>query len=633
MAKELKIFSKTRLRFNQLYDDAINYLKSIYGHVGETYTNASPFGQLLRVILHLGRMIFYYIEDSITELNINTAVRESSVKGLATLTGHNPYRGTAARGSIKLTYNNNSDYRNQTVTIPNYTQIINYSNGLKYFIVLPSENLVFHLATGNIFTNISIIQGEMKYQQATGTGYALQSYSFALGNNSTGIVDHFFTNVYVNGERWRNVDSILDMGFDEKACMIKTGMNNSIDIFFGNGVNGAVPPEGSTILFEYVFCQGEAGNIDALNQTSNNNWKFENEGYLPDGSTIDLNELITISTDGDILFGTTSESTALTRLLAPNTSRSYVLANTINYEYFLRRMGIFSVIDAIQGFNTYNDIKTQYQYSTAQAEYTKVKENYIAQSNLTGSNSEKARELYNQMIVLKEEVKKYKNAFENSKLDDNTIYLFLIPDISKRISNNENYFTCDENSFLLTNNEKNGIIELIRSSGQQMLTIDNIIVDPVSPRFAINIFIQIWEEYDFDNIKNSIIKEISNYLIANKRRDRMPVSDLISVVEKIEGIDSVTITFDADKNNDAIYGTGNYGIDEYGDVLLSRSVRDYLGNNIDVKDVYPLFRGGFVSFNDVEYSNDISDGTLGPINITLRGITRTKGVNSKSYLI
>ena len=209
----------------------------------------------------------------------------------------------------------------------------------------------------------------------------------------------------------------------------------------------------------------------------------------------------------------------------------------------------------------------------------------------------------------------------------------MIPDISKRISNNENYFTCDENSFLLTNNEKNGIIELIRSSGQQMLTIDNVIVDPVSPRFAINIFIQIWEEYDFDNIKNSIIKEISNYLIANKRRDRMPVSDLISVVEKIEGIDSVTITFDADKNNDAIYGTGNYGIDEYGDVLLSRSVRDYLGNNIDVKDVYPLFRGGFVSFNDVEYSNDISDGTLGPINITLRGITRTKGVNSKSYLI
>ena len=633
MSKELKIFSKTRLKFNQLYEDAITYLKSVYGNVGETYTNASPFGQLLRVILHLGRMIFYYIEDSITELNIKTAIRESSIKGLATLTGHNPYRGTAARGTIKLTYNNNSDYRNQTVVIPNYTQLINYSNGLKYFIVLPSENLVFHLSTGNIFNNVSIIQGELKYQQATANGYALQSYSFALGNNSTGIVDHFFTNVYVNGERWNTVDSILDMGYDEKCCMVKTGMNNSLDIFFGNGVNGKIPVEGSVILFEYVFCQGEAGNIDAINQTSNNNWKFENEGYLSDGSSIDLNELITISADSDIIFGTASENLVMTKMLAPNTSRSYVLANTINYEYFLRRMGIFSVIDAIQGFNTYNDIKTQYEYSNAQAEYTKIKENYEAQINLTGVDSQKAKELSQQLIEAKSNVSKYKTAFENSKLDDNTIYLFLVPDISKRISDTKNYFTCDENAFMLTDNEKDGIIDLIKSSGQQMLTIDNVIIDPITPKFAINIFVQIWEDYDFDNIKNSIINEISKYLISNKRRDLLPVSDLIAIVEKIEGIDSVTISFDADKNNDAIYGTNNYGIDEYGDVILSRNVKDYLGNNIVVKDIYPLFRGGFTSFNDVEYSNDISDGTLGPINVTLRGITRTKGVNAKNYLI
>lgn len=633
MSKELKIFSKTRLKFNQLYEDAITYLKSVYGNVGETYTNASPFGQLLRVILHLGRMIFYYIEDSITELNIKTAIRESSIKGLATLTGHNPYRGTAARGTIKLTYNNNSDYRNQTVVIPNYTQLVNYSNGLKYFIVLPSENLVFHLSTGNIFNNVSIIQGELKYQQATANGYALQSYSFALGNNSTGIVDHFFTNVYVNGERWNTVDSILDMGYDEKCCMVKTGMNNSLDIFFGNGVNGKIPVEGSVILFEYVFCQGEAGNIDAINQTSNNNWKFENEGYLSDGSSIDLNELITISADSDIIFGTASENLVMTKMLAPNTSRSYVLANTINYEYFLRRMGIFSVIDAIQGFNTYNDIKTQYEYSNAQAEYTKIKENYEAQINLTGVDSQKTKELSQQLIEAKSKVSKYKNAFENSKLDDNTIYLFLVPDISKRISDTKNYFTCDENAFMLTDNEKDGIIDLIKSSGQQMLTIDNVIIDPITPKFAINIFVQIWEDYDFDNIKNSIINEISKYLISNKRRDLLPVSDLIAIVEKIEGIDSVTISFDADKNNDAIYGTNNYGIDEYGDVILSRNVKDYLGNNIVVKDIYPLFRGGFTSFNDVEYSNDISDGTLGPINVTLRGITRTKGVNAKNYLI
>ena len=81
-------------------------------------------------------MILYYIEDSITELNINTAIRTRSIKGLATLTGHNPSRGMGARGSVKFIYNN-SELNGDTIIIPNYTQILNLSNGLKYLIILP----------------------------------------------------------------------------------------------------------------------------------------------------------------------------------------------------------------------------------------------------------------------------------------------------------------------------------------------------------------------------------------------------------------------------------------------------------------------------------------------------------------
>lgn len=71
----LKIFSLNRIKFNELWADALKYIKRTYQATSQAFTPASPFGQLLQVILHMGRMILYYIEDSITGLNIRTAYR------------------------------------------------------------------------------------------------------------------------------------------------------------------------------------------------------------------------------------------------------------------------------------------------------------------------------------------------------------------------------------------------------------------------------------------------------------------------------------------------------------------------------------------------------------------------------
>lgn len=615
--KELNMFKLSRLKFNELYSDAKAYLKTIYGEVGDYFSNASPTGQLLRVILHLGRMIIYYIEDSITELNITTAVRARSIKGLATLTGHNPSRGMGARGSVKFIYNN-SDFEGDTIIIPNYTQLMNLGNGLKYLVILPNDSMRITLTTNNIFENISIIQGEIKYQQATSDGLPLSSINFP--KNYDDVMDHYFCNIYVNGEKWKNVDSILDMSYEEKACIIRTGQSGGVDVFFGNGVNGKIPPAGATILFEYISSQGEQGNIDDINESSNNYWKFETGGYLLNGETIDLNEVLNIVTEKQILFGCNEETLNITRLIAPHTSRSFVLANAENYKYFLRKLNIFSIIDAIQGFNTYDDIKAKYEYNKAMADLGIITNNYYQAKELYGDKSNKTKELYEELIKQKDKCEKYKVIYEQTKLDDNTIYLFLLPNILKRKGETNNYFTCSKNAFTLTTDEKIAIKDLIEKSGQQMITTDVEILSPKIANFAINCFIQIWEGYDFNSVKNSIIDNVSNYLINNTRRDRMPISDLIKVVENVDGVDSVTIMFDADKKNDKIYGDNNYGIDEYGDIILTRYLRDENNNLIEIKDILPMFRGGFTSINDIEYTEELFEG-IGPINISLRGIS------------
>ena len=93
----IKIFSLNRIRYEELWEDALAYVKKTYQEASRKFNSSSPFAQLLSVVLHLGRMILYYIEDSITGLNIRTAWRPEQIRGLATLTGHNPGRSIAAR--------------------------------------------------------------------------------------------------------------------------------------------------------------------------------------------------------------------------------------------------------------------------------------------------------------------------------------------------------------------------------------------------------------------------------------------------------------------------------------------------------------------------------------------------------
>ena len=42
---------------------------------------------------------------------------------------------------------------------------------------------------------------------------------------------------------------------------------------------------------------------------------------------------------------------------------------------------------------------------------------------------------------------------DDTDMNDNTVYILLIPDITKRISSSVNYFNCDEKLFTLTNEE------------------------------------------------------------------------------------------------------------------------------------------------------------------------------------
>ena len=213
---------------------------------------------------------------------------------------------------------------------------------------------------------------------------------------------------------------------------------------------------------------------------------------------------------------------------------------------------------------------------------------------------------------------------------DNTVYIFLIPDIKKRMSKTSNYFTCDESLFVLSKNEQENIINLINASGQRIITVENRIIQPKIARFALNVQVKIWENYEEHDIYSAALEKVSEYFVNRTRKDMIPISDIISIFENdVPGVDSVKAQFVADVNNVNLYGNGFDGIDDYGDIILTRTIKDNNGQFIKVKDILPLVRGGFLDKNGISYSAEQKIDEPSAFNITFEA---KKSTNSQGTL-
>ena len=341
----MSFFSKSRIKATELFEDSFEYLQRTYDQAIETFTPASPFGQVLTVVANLGELIFFYIESIATESNIARARNIESIYGLSRLTGHDPTRGISSRGIIGLRLNTSAS----TLLNGDYVQIMNGSsleisqNNLTYFLKFNSDFIRLDKTT-KTFVNVEIIQGEKDEQSFTGSGLPLQSYNLVTKDPT----DQFLVDIFVDGELWKLVDSIYDMNPGEKAAMVKTSITGGLSIFFGTTQFGIAPALGSRIRVTYIKTRGASGNIGGKQI----DMKFSDPGTDPSGEEVDLNEILSMNITRNPMFGSDSEDPAFTRLIAPYASNSFVLANPNNYIYYLSKYDFWSFIDA---YNTKND--------------------------------------------------------------------------------------------------------------------------------------------------------------------------------------------------------------------------------------------------------------------------------------
>jgi hypothetical protein len=302
---------------------------------------------------------------------------------------------------------------------------------------------------------------------------------------------------------------------------------------------------------------GSAGNVK-VDDPRQVYFTFFDTAFSITGEEIKMDDYFTIQTISAPNFGVDPEDPALTRLIAPKASKNFALVNLDNYEVLLQKMQMFSTIKV-----------------------------YLDQD------------------------------LDANVIDSRMINLFLVPDVTQLFSKGSDYFNLPVSNFKLTDFQKNELLKYLEKSGTKMISSDIKIVDPTITRYVMNVSVIVFDDVSSDIIKSDIADAIGTYFIKLRRNDRVPKSDLISVIESVSGVDSVNVTLLSELTELGIIQNPNLpplvGLDDFNDIVIAL-------------DELPVLRGGWTDSAGNKYSEGLSETSLGALNVQIKSVVQRKNI-------
>lgn len=348
----MSVVKFSSISFSGIKAQIERFLQAEHNKAGILFSPASPYGQILSVLENLHQMSILYLKTAISGFDLSgpNVINPRVIRNYALLAGHVPGRSISATGTLRLTLktttNIDSDIPGGRLTFLNRTTIRNNTNSLDYSLNIGNDS-VTHRITPNYSFFLPIIQGSYKRDTFTGDGSELQTLS--IDQLGQGDIENFNVEVTVNGEIWSVKKHIWEMIPEEKACVVRTGFNGGIDIVFGNDGFGKIPELGSVIEIVYLVSDGSRGNIF---RRTRNDFKFVGDVIDGNGETIDVANVFNIDIYTDINFGADEESLLFTKNVIPFSSNNFILALPQQYSYQIKKLGVFSHVNAYERFGT-----------------------------------------------------------------------------------------------------------------------------------------------------------------------------------------------------------------------------------------------------------------------------------------
>lgn len=570
----MSVVKFSSISFSGIKAEIERFLQAEHNKAGILFSPASPYGQILSVLENLHQMSILYLKSAISSFDLSgpNVINPRVIRNYALLAGHVPGRSISATGTLRLTLktttNIESDIPGSRVTFLNRTTIRNNTNSLEYSINFGND-AVTHRITPNYSFFIPIIQGAYRTEFFTGDAKDLQTFS--IDEIGLGGIENFNVNVIVNGEVYSIKKHIFEMIPDENACVVRTGFNGGVDIVFGNDGFGKKPALGSVIEVNYLLSEGSRGNIF---RRTRNDFKFIGDVIDGNGETIDVSNLFNIDIFTDINFGADEESLLFTKNVIPFSSNNFVLALPQQYAYQIKKLGVFSHVNAYERFGTIFIVATPNirLFKNQNADYFTIDIRAFELDRYEKSKIDK----YLRTSGTIQLTRKYR--IDSPKLSYYVMNVFVIP-----------YSDATDES------------------------VDAQILDKISEYFL--------DLKRIDRIpKLDIIRELSSITdlhsvdiqFISKKNEDYHRENMIKLQNKI-------LNYDSSYNNDiSIKMPTDY------DQSLVLGLDPTLGDILFDPEELPIIRGGFYDRNNIYFSSDIDGNQMKSINIIRKGKVDSK---------
>lgn len=563
----MSVVKFSQVTFTGIKTEIERYLREEHNKAGILFSPASPYGQVLNTLENLFQMSIMYLKNSINQFDLSNPNSNNPriIRNASIYAGHNPGRAISSTGTLRLTLKSSVILEDEVpggrLTLFNKSLIRNETNSLDYSLNLGNEKISYKLTNNSSFF-LPIIQGKWNKRLFTSTGEKLQSYHLSeLGGRD---VENFNVEVLVNGEIWTVRNHIYEMIPDENAVVVKTGFNGGVDIVFGNSGFGNIPEIGTPIEVNYLTTDGSDGNIF---RRTRNDWKFIGDVIDGQGNTVDVLELFDVDIYTDINFGSDGESIEFTKALLPIVSNNFVLGLPQQYAYEIKKLGVFSHVNAYEMSNTIFIVATPniQLFKNQNADYFTVDKKAFELDRYEKSKIDKYLKTSGHLQL----TRRYR--IDSPKLSYYVMNIYIIP-----------YSDVTEDS------------------------VNAQILDKISDYFL--------NMSRTDRIpKLDIIRELSTItdlhsvdlqFISKKNEDYHR--------EKITELHNKNTQFDSKYNTDIALRKSDYNANE------TIGIDPILGDIIFEPGELPIIRGGFVNRNGVYYSDDMEGNQLKTVNIIVK---------------
>jgi len=261
--------------FESLKTDLVALIKDRTGSDWDP-TDYSDLGYVLvEAFSYMGDIMSHYLDRIANETSIDTAIQRSTLLSLAKLYDYKPSGPTPAEISILFT-----NVGLESIDIPLKTQVLAPLSYGPYSTVYfettdsatalaPDASITLTAKEGKTVNTDRPDLIDSTYNKALpanlGTSSGSQSQSFLIVES--GVIDDSIA-VYVGQGAafsvWAYADSLLEYGPTSTVFTTERNENGTLNIVFGDGVNGSIPPSGQLISATYKTSVGSAGNIKSL---------------------------------------------------------------------------------------------------------------------------------------------------------------------------------------------------------------------------------------------------------------------------------------------------------------------------------------------------------------------------------